>query len=173
MSTVKKIVRFYDRLIEMLAFLASIIIGSVFILIVVDVAMRTAGMRPPVFSSALSEYALIYMAMLAAPLLVRERGHVRIDSFVGYLPDTFRHPLERLLIVICIVLCLAAAWISADFAINFWRKGEIDIRSIEIPRALLFVPMVIGFSLCGLEFLRLLLRGETLSSPDDTPPLEI
>jgi C4-dicarboxylate transporter DctQ subunit len=163
------IVYLYDRLIVMLALVASIMIAAVFVLIVVDVTMRTAGFRPPVFSSAISEYTLIYVTMLAAPWLVRERGHVRIDSFMIFIPTHLQIALERLLMLVCIALCLTAAWISADFAIDFWQKGSIDIRSIEIPRSLLFLPLTIGFGLCAMEFLRLLLIGQTLRPPPDLP----
>ena len=165
-----QIIRLYDRLIVMLALVASIMIGAVFVLIVVDVSMRTAGLRPPVFSSALSEYSLIYVTMLAAPWLVRERGHVRIDTFLSFLPPAGKLLVERILIVVCIGLCLVTAYLAADFAIEFWRKGDIDIRSIEIPRALLFVPLVLGFFLCAVEFLRLLLIGEVLTAPGDSGP---
>jgi C4-dicarboxylate transporter DctQ subunit len=163
---VRSIIRLYDSLIMMLALLACIMIAAVFVLIVADVTMRTVGMRPPVFSSAMSEYTLIYMTMLAAPWLVRERGHVRIDSFMTFLPIAGQRLLERILIVVCIALCLFAAYLSTKFAIEFWQKNAVDIRSIEIPRALLFVPLSLGFSLCATEFLRLLLIGETLRAPD-------
>ena len=168
-----KVIRIYDRLIRMLAFLACILIAAVFVLIVVDVSMRTAGMRPPIFSSAFSEYSLIYVTMLAAPWLVRERGHVRIDSFLIFVSPAVRRFIERLLIVVCIALCLTAAYLSAEFAVEFWSKGEIDIRSVEIPRALLFVPLVVGFSLCATEFLRLLLIGEILTAQNRSHQAEI
>jgi len=158
--------RAYDRLIVVLAVLASIMIAAVFVLIVVDVSMRTAGLRPPIFTSAISEYSLLYMTMMAAPYLVRHRGHVRIDSFVAHLPAPGRLLVERLLIVTCIALCLLATWYSARFAMDFWTRGEIDIRSIEIPRSLLFVPLVLGFFLCAVEFARMLMIGESLTAPD-------
>ena len=160
-------VRAYDRLIVMLALVASVMVGAVFVLIVVDVGMRTAGLRPPVFSSAVSEYALIYVTMLAAPWLVRERGHVRIDSFLGFLPRAARRQVERVLILVCIALCLLATWLAGEFAVEFWRKGTIDVRSIEIPRALLFVPLSVGFFLCAVEFARMFAIGETLTAPGD------
>ena len=160
------LIRAYDRLIVMLALAASIMIAAVFVIIVVDVSMRTAGLRPPVFSSAVSEYALIYMTMLAAPWLVRQRGHVRIDSFMTYLPTATRRNIERLLIVFCIALCVLVTYLSARFAVDFWIKGAMDIRSIEIPRSLLFVPLTVGFALCAIEFLRMLIVGETLEAPD-------
>ena len=156
-------VRLYDRLIVMLALVAGIMVTAIFVIIVVDVSMRTLGMRPPAFSSAVSEYMLLYITMFAAPWLVRERGHVRIDSFVSFLPQAVRRALERLIILVCVGLCLVAAYYSTMFAIDFWVRGTIDIRSIEIPRSFLFFPLTIGFSLCAVEFLRMLAMGETLS----------
>lgn len=158
-------VRAYDRLISLLAVVASIMVAAVFVLIVVDVSMRTAGLRPPVFSSAVSEYSLIYMTMLAAPWLVRTRGHVRVDSFLTFVSASGRRFVERILILVCISLCLGATYLSAEFMVHFWQRGEIDLRSIEIPRSLLFVPLTVGFFLCAVEFTRLLLIGETLSAP--------
>jgi len=115
--------RAYDRLIVVLAVLASIMIAAVFVLIVVDVSMRTAGLRPPVFTSAISEYSLLYVTMMAAPYLVRHRGHVRIDSFIAHLPAPGRLLVERLLIVTCIALCLLATWYSARFAVDQQNLG--------------------------------------------------
>ena len=160
-------VRLYDRLILALAFLAGAMVAAVFVMIVVDVSMRTIGMRPPAFTSAVSEYMLLYITMFAAPWLVRERGHVRIDTFISFLGDSARRAAERAIIVVCIVLCLIAVWYSTEFAIDFWRRGTIDIRSIEIPRSFLFVPILLGFGLCAVEFLRILLLGETLRTPAD------
>ena len=159
--------RLYDRLITMLAIMAGIMIVFVFGLIVVDVSLRTLDFRPPMFTSAVSEYALLYMTMFAAPWLVRERGHIRIDSFVSFLPKRVKFVLERAILVLCFGLCAVAVWYSVKFSIQFWQRGTIDIRSIEIPRSLLFVPMAIGFALCAVEFLRSLLRAEPLGSPSD------
>jgi hypothetical protein len=43
------------------------------------------------------------------------------------------------------------------------HRGEIEIRSLEIPRAFLFAPLAIGFALMGCEFLRLALKGEAVT----------
>lgn len=159
--------RLYDRLIMALALLAGVMVTFVFGLIIVDVGMRTLGMKPPLFTSAVSEYSLLYMTMFAAPWLVRERGHIRIDSFIYFLPKRATFLLERLIILLCAALCLVAVWYSAKFAIQFWQRGTIDIRSIEVPRSLLFVPMILGFALCAVEFLRMVLRAEPLGSPSE------
>lgn len=162
----RAVLRLYDLLIGMLAMVAGILVAVLFVMIVVDVGMRTAGLHPPIFTSAVSEYMLLYVTMFAAPWLVRERGHVRIDSFVSYAGPKVKWALERLIILVCLLLSLTAAYLSTRFAIDFWIKGTVDIRSIEIPRSFLFVPLIVGFTLCATEFLRILVTGQPLSDPE-------
>ncbi|MCR9138539.1 MAG: TRAP transporter small permease subunit [Alphaproteobacteria bacterium] len=162
----RAVFRLYDLLIRTLAMVAGILVAILFVLIVVDVGMRTAGLHPPIFTSAVSEYMLLYVTMFAAPWLVRERGHVRIDSFVSYAGPAAKQMLERLIILVCLILSLTAAYLSTRFAIDFWIKGTVDIRSIEIPRSFLFVPLIVGFTLCATEFLRMLVTGQPLSDPE-------
>ena len=88
--------RAYDNLIMALALLAGVMIASVFFFIVFDVTLRTTGFRPPEFVSAVSEYVLLYVTMLAAPWLVRERGHVRIGSFLSFAPPHFQRLADQI-----------------------------------------------------------------------------
>ena len=69
-----------------LAWCACALIPCMFIMITVDVSIRTLGYRPPLFTSSVVEYALLYLAMFAAPFLVRERGHVVIEAMVTIMP---------------------------------------------------------------------------------------
>ena len=48
-------------------------------------------------------------------------------------------------------------------ALEGWQRGEIEIRSLYMPRWLLFAPLTIGFGLMAVEFLRLAFRGETVT----------
>jgi hypothetical protein len=43
------------------------------------------------------------------------------------------------------------------------QRGEIEIRSLEMPREFLFAPLVVGFGLMAIEFLRLALLGQGVS----------
>ena len=70
-----RVLRIYDGVIVGLAIIAGAMVAAVFLMIVYDVAVRTLGFQPPFWTSALTEYALLYMTMLAAPWLVRQKGH--------------------------------------------------------------------------------------------------
>ncbi len=136
-----------------LAYIACAIIPVLFTMITVDVSIRLAGARPPAFTSAVVEYALLYVAMFSAPFLVREKGHVAIEAVIAYLPRL----VQRILAIIVYVTCmLAAALFTYYSCLLFWENwttGQLDTRSIDVPYWLQFVPMIIGFAFVTLEFL--------------------
>ena len=73
-----------------LAYFACVIVTCIFVMIVIDVSMRTLGFTPPGFTLSVVEYALLYFAMCCAPYLVRHKGHVTIEALVSVLPPDVR-----------------------------------------------------------------------------------
>jgi C4-dicarboxylate transporter DctQ subunit len=155
--------RGYDALIHGLAGLAGLLIGALCLLIAWDVVARNLGLEPPDSTVALTEYALLYFTMAAAPYLVRVRGHIVVELLYRRLSGNARHWLDRVVLAICLVICTLVAALAATLAVEAYRRGEVDVRSLDLPRWLLFLPLVMGFGLMGTEFLRLLVRGESLS----------
>jgi TRAP-type C4-dicarboxylate transport system permease small subunit len=70
---------------------------------------------------------------------------------------------DRLILAICIITSLTVAVVAALLTAEAWSRGEIEIRSLAMPRALLFAPLCIGFALMTTEFIRLALRGEAVA----------
>lgn len=152
----KWVVRAYDALIDGALKLGNVLVAGIFLAIVYDVAQRSVGLRPPAWTSALSEYAMLYMTMLAAPALVRQGGHVAVDSFLARLRPGGRWWVERLIYLACIAICLLLAWYGGSMTWDAASRGEMDVRSIELPRWALVGILPVGFVLCAVEFARLL-----------------
>lgn len=158
----KTLARLYDTLVMALAVSAGVMVAGVFVSIVVDVLMRTAGLQPPIWTSALTEYALLYMTMLAAPWMVRNSGHVFVESFTAMLPEASFRVVERAVYAFCIVICLVLAWYAAALGYDIFQRGEQDYRSIVMPRWALFACLPVGFGLAAVEFARFLLGQGTM-----------
>ncbi len=145
-----------DRLLgwvsTLLVWIACAIIPVMFTMIVIDVSIRTLGYRPPLFTSAVVEYALLYMAMLSAPFLVRERGHVAIEALVAALPRVVQRIIAFIVYLVCTASAALFAYYSYLLFIDAWVSGQLDVRSIDLPQWAQFVPMLIGFTLVALEF---------------------
>ena len=157
-----KIALVYDRLITGLATTAGLIIAATGLLIVYDVIARNLGWQPPASTVALTEYAMLYFTMAAAPWLVRKRGHIIVEVVYQRLPDDAQHRVDRLILALCAMVALAIAFIAGMLLIEAVENGEIEIRSLAAPRWVLFAPLIGGFGLMAIEFLRLLIRGESL-----------
>ncbi len=136
-----------------LAWVASAVIPCLFTMIVIDVSLRTVGVTPPLFTSSVVEYALLYIAMFSAPWLVREKGHVAIEAFVSILPPVAREPLARVVYVICFLAALLFTWFAWGLFIETAESGQLDVRGVDMPYWGQFLPMIIGFALVALEFL--------------------
>ena len=156
MTVFQTVDRALEQIVQALAAVGCGIVVCIFLLIVIDVTIRTLGFTPPGFTLAVVEYALLYFAMFAAPYLVRHRGHVTIEALVTLMPHRSRRILAKFVYLCCAVIAFLFAYYSILLEIESLQTGEIDLRGIDIPYYLLFIPMPIGFGLAGLEFLRYL-----------------
>jgi TRAP-type C4-dicarboxylate transport system permease small subunit len=142
-------------------------IAAVCLLIAYDVIARNLGLQPPASTVALTEYALLYFTMAAAPWLVRTRGHIIVEVLHSRLSGRVRTATDWLILAVCFLTSALIAVLATILAFEAWRLGEIEIRSLDMPRVFLFAPLAIGFGLMATEFLRLALKGETVTNPDD------
>jgi TRAP-type C4-dicarboxylate transport system permease small subunit len=156
---VKTLVRFHNSVLTVLAIFASVMLVGVFLAIIYDVTLRTLRFIPPIWTSAFSEYVLLYATTLAAPWLMREKGHVFITTFIDMLPQKPRQVIAKLVYLIGTITCLIIAYVS--FQVLITSQG-MEIRTFEIPRWTVFVSMPIAFLLLAVEFARFLVGIDSL-----------
>lgn len=168
MLVVALISKAYVAFIQALAGLACGLLAAVFLMIVYDVSVRTLGFQPPYWVSALTEYALLFMTMLAAPWLVRRKSHVFVTSLISVLPALFRLVAAKAVYLACIVICLAISYYAAVMGIEAFELGEYDVRSIDMPRWLLFASLPVGLTLSAVEFARYLFGPDDMYAGADT-----
>jgi len=146
----------FDRQLERvsvaLSWVACAIIPFMFTMIVIDVSIRQIGYTPPLFTSSVVEYALLYLAAFSAPWLVRVRGHVAIEALVTAMPDWMRRPLAKAVYLVCATVSFGFTYLSFKLFWDALLSGELDVRGVDMPYWALFFPLVPAFLLVGLEF---------------------
>ncbi len=141
-----------EKVVVALSWMSCAIIPCMFTMIVIDVSIRTFGYSPPLFTSSVVEYGLLYMTMLAAPWLVRQHGHVAIEALVAALPNSVREPLAKGVYLVCGSVSMLFVYFTFQLFWQGWQTGELDVRGIDMPYWSQFLPMPIAFFLVGLEF---------------------
>jgi TRAP-type C4-dicarboxylate transport system permease small subunit len=135
-------------------------------LIIIDVLMRITGFDPWIFVLTTVEYILLYFTMLAAPYLLRIKGHVFIDAVTQFFPRSVKRVVAKTVYAACIVACSIYFYQLMTLLIEALQSGEIDMRSMEIPIWILFVPMPLCFFMLACEFIRYLIGIDDMYSQD-------
>jgi TRAP-type C4-dicarboxylate transport system permease small subunit len=144
-----------------MALLAGILMVAMMAMIVADVGLRNLGYQSSAHFFTFTEYFLLLIPMLGAPWLVREKGHIYIELLTGALPPARRRALMRGIVVLSLAVCLVLAWYGGAITLQNFVQNEKDVRSFDMPRWMLMLSMPLSFGMMALEFLRLLLRGES------------
>jgi len=149
------------RIAVALAVLTKLLLAAVVVLVAADVAARNFA-RPLAWSVSLTEYLLVYITFLPMPALVRGKGHVCADFIRTAMPAALQRVVEVAVYVLCLGICVYLGWIAVGSAVSTLRSGAYDVRTFDMPRWLIYAPMVLGLWLSALEFLRYLLGRDSI-----------
>lgn len=142
--------------------LAGTLIGAGILLVVVDVSLRALGFQPFGFTVAFVEYILLYFVLLAAPYLVRQKGHVTAEVLFLRLGPRSRRICEKIVYSICITVSLVFAYEGGVLFEEAIRYGYVDERSVDVPYWALYVLFPVCFTMIAIEFLRYLLGFDSM-----------
>jgi len=161
---VQRLATAYRGVLFGLAFVAGATLAWLMISVIVSVIMRNAGLQPFAWLFTSAEYGLLYMTMLGAPWLVREKGHVHIELVTAILPDALRQVVSRFVALLCVVVCLILAYKGLQLFLTNIERNDFDVRAYYFPRWLLTVTFPLSFGLMAIEFLRYTVGRELLHS---------
>jgi TRAP-type transport system small permease protein len=145
--------RWYGRLLDALLLLACLLLLTMTLLIGADVLSRNVGLGGIAPSNELSEDIIYLVTLLAAPGLLRQGQHIRVDILLRVLPDTIAWLLEWLGDILGMICCLYFVWYGTRVAVASFASGALSIKTLIMPEWWLLAPMPVAFVLLGVEFL--------------------
>jgi TRAP-type C4-dicarboxylate transport system permease small subunit len=158
--------RWYGRLLNGMLSTAGALLLIMTLLIGADVFLRNigAGGIPP--SNELSEESLYLITLLAAPGLLRQGQHIRIDIVLRALPRRLGWIMEWVGDVVGLICCLLFVWYGTSVAAASFFDGSISIKTLVLPEWWLLAPMPAAFALLAIEFV---FRMHRLASAERRP----
>jgi TRAP-type C4-dicarboxylate transport system permease small subunit len=143
----------YSRLLDALMLLACFLLLTMTFLIGGDVLLRNAGLGgiPP--SNELSEDIIYLVTLLAAPGLLRQGQHIRVDIILRVIPAEVGWLLEWISDILGVICCLYFVWYGTAVAVASFESGALSIKTLIIPEWWLLAPMPLAFLLLSVEFL--------------------
>ena len=147
--------RIFDWVIDISAFAGALIVLYVALTIGANVMGRYVFESPLKWALPTTEYSLLYLTFLAAPVVLRREGHVRMSAITERLGNTGRLWFYVIGSFISSAVCGVMAWKSFEKTVEEFQSGAILLSGIEVQRALVTWVIPYGFILLGLQFLRM------------------
>lgn len=160
----------YDGLLNALFIVASLMLGAMMLIICADVLLRNVALIPGVrgveWSNEVSESLLYLITLLAAPWLLRQGQHIRVDILLRAIPARVAWVCEGVADVLAFFCCVALVYYGAKAAWASYAVGSITIKTLITPEWWSLVPLPVVFALLGIE---VLFRMHRLLSGDRVP----
>lgn len=156
--------RVYDALLYTMALISAATLIWLMVSVVMSVVMRNIGVQPWAWLFTSAEYGILYMTMLGAPWLVRERGHVHIELVTAALPPALRRIVSRAVAAACVAVSLILAWYGLQLFLTNIERNDFDVRAYFYPRWMLTITFPIAFSFMAVEFARFVFGPELMHS---------
>lgn len=150
-------VRFVDRLSDVLAVIASVLLTAAAFIIVWNVIDRALG-ASTYWQIEAAVYLMVTALFLGSPYCLKTRGHVGVDLLAHYLPAQHARRLEIVIALIGLVVCLYLSWVGAEFAIESYLKGEHTESTWAPPKWPLLATLPIGLALTAVQYVAELIR---------------
>lgn len=143
----------YGRLLDALLLLACFLLLIMTLLIGADVLLRNIGLGGVAPSNEISEDIIYLLTLLAAPALLRQGQHIRVDIVLRALPAKVGWLLEWLSDILGVICCLYFVWYGGRVVEASFKSGALSIKTLIMPEWWLLALMPLTFVLLGLEFL--------------------
>jgi len=144
----------FDRTIDTLTVVATIILVFVMLSVCAEVVLRYFLNRPLIWVVQVSENSLLYIAFLGAAWVLRREGHVRMDIVVNYLGSRTQVFLGIITSIIGAFVFLIVTWYGAQATWDHFVRGLFIPKAINIPNAYILVIIPVGSFLFFIQFLR-------------------
>lgn len=142
----------FGLLLDVLALLACALVALMVAVICADVLTRASRLGNLPWAAEVAEYTLYLSTFLAAPWLLREGKHVRMDLGLKAVPPHVGWVLEVITDGIGLATCAALCMASGKAALASAQQGSIVLKIFVFPEWWVITPAAFLFGLLAIEF---------------------
>lgn len=148
--------RGFGALIDALAVAASLLLLAMMLVICGDVLTRNVALpglpSGIAWSNEISELMLYLLTMFAAPWLLREGRHIRVDIVLRVLPPRWAYGCEWISDVLGLLCCLWMVWYGGAVTAASLAANAQSIKTLVMPEWWFMAPLPASFALLAIEF---------------------
>jgi TRAP-type C4-dicarboxylate transport system permease small subunit len=150
----KKILSIFDKIMDIMAFLAGIILIFILFSVSMEVIFRDIFDISQMWVTEVTECLLLYITFLGAAWLLREDGHVKVDILVTHLRPRTGAFLGIISSVIGTIASVVITVFGFSLTLHYFLKGTYTPTALEIPLSWIIVIIPVGSLMLSIQFVR-------------------
>ncbi len=154
MKLIRKFTNIFDGTINIFAFLATVLLTFIMLLIVTEISVRYFWGRPIMGTVEITGYALLYITFLAATWVLREERHVKVELVLTRLKPRVQSFLNITTSLISAIVFLVITWYGVRVTWDSYQINYLSPTELETPKFLIVLIIPIGSFLLSLQLLR-------------------
>jgi TRAP-type C4-dicarboxylate transport system permease small subunit len=151
--------RLYRLLLNACGIAAGAMVGAMTFLVGYDVIARNLGWGNIPWVMDVTEHMLPLATCVAAPWLLYQNMHIRLDVLNMALSSAALARLDRAASVVGLLVSSVITWYSILVIQDSMQSGAVVMKTVIFPEWWVYTPMPFGFGLLAIECLRRLLSG--------------
>jgi len=145
----------FDKLLNIMAALAGIILVFIVSAVCYTIGMRYFFKQTTIWIIQTTEYALLWIVFLATTWLLREGGHITTDIIYGRLSNKTKVYLDAIMFFIGGLACAVMLYFGATYTYECITANVTDVRAVTVPKSAVFIIIPIGSFLLTIQFFRM------------------
>ncbi len=156
----------FDFIIEGMAYLAGVILLVMTFLVTGTAIMRYMGFRAPIWTLQYTEYGLLWMTFLGAAWLLREGGHIRIDTAISRLEAPSRRNVDIVNDILGLMVSIIIFGFGTLHTIDLYQRGIMEVKGVIVPKFPFFLIIPLGGLTLAIQFVRNVLNKISDTNPE-------
>lgn len=155
MAVISKVI---DIIMNIMASIAAALIGFLLLSISYATISRYLFNEPLAKLIEISSYGLVYVAFLAAPWLLRQDGHIRVDLVLNQLSEKGQAKLNVFNDFVGFIVSSVVFYFSLLVTLSNFTNDVRVMDSLNTPQYLLVVAIPLGSLFLAIQFIRRIRR---------------
>jgi len=145
----------FDKLSDVMAALAGILLVLISVAMCYTIFMRFVFRQTTIWITPMSEYALLWIVFLGTTWLLREGGHITTDVIYIHLNEKAKRYLDFIMSVVGGLACALLLYLGIVHLCDCVLHGVTDVRALTVPKSAVFIVIPIGSLFLTIQFFRI------------------
>lgn len=144
----------FDVALNVMTFVAGVLLLLIMLTISANVALRYIFHRPVGWSIEVSLYLLIFIAFLVIAWVLREEGHVKMDIVTLMLKESMRDLVDTITSAINTVISIIITFAAAKVTWDLYESDYFTPTILMMPKWIFVAIIAFGFFMLSIQFMR-------------------